>query len=174
MAVDCPICNKPVKSSEINSHIDSGCESFIIDKEKAPTPPQSQTPQSNSQKRNASNFFSTPAPKRQAASENRIATPVNGALQPIAGKKRTFEEGPGHGVASFKAAEETTNGENANGTSTWSPNTEQDGRVAKKTKTQRAAPLAERMRPRNLDEVCGQDLVGPNGVLRSLIESNQV
>jgi putative ATPase len=30
------------------------------------------------------------------------------------------------------------------------------------------------MRPRSLDEVCGQELVGPNGVLRSLIESNRV
>lgn len=47
-------------------------------------------------------------------------------------------------------------------------------RVLKKSKTNKAAPLAERMRPQNLDEVCGQDLVGPNGVLRSLIESDRV
>lgn len=30
------------------------------------------------------------------------------------------------------------------------------------------------MRPQTLDEVCGQELVGPSGVLRSLIESNRV
>ena len=30
------------------------------------------------------------------------------------------------------------------------------------------------MRPRTLDEVCGQDLVGPTGVLRGLIESDRV
>jgi putative ATPase len=36
-------------------------------------------------------------------------------------------------------------------------------------------PLAERLRPRSLDEFSGQPhLVGPNGVLRSLIESKQV
>jgi putative ATPase len=39
---------------------------------------------------------------------------------------------------------------------------------------QKAAPLAERMRPKSLDEVCGQELVGPNGVLRGLIESDRV
>ncbi|KAF4982124.1 hypothetical protein FZEAL_2184 [Fusarium zealandicum] len=169
MAVDCPICNKPVKSSEINSHIDSGCASFVVDSEKGPTPPQSQTPQpaSSSQKRTASNFFSTPAPKRQAASEIKLSTPV-------IGKKRSFEEGPGSGLGSAKNADGTTNGEAENGTSGWDERTEQDGRVVKKTKTQRAAPLAERMRPRILDDVCGQDLVGPTGVLRSLIESNQV
>ncbi|KAF4999828.1 hypothetical protein FGRMN_2208 [Fusarium graminum] len=175
MAVDCPICNKPVKPSEINSHIDSGCESFIIDKEKGSTPPQTQTPQPNSQKRSASNFFSTTAPKRQAASDERVAPPVNGKLEPITKRKRTYEEGPGHGIGGdTKDTENVTNGDGVNGTSGWDARTEQDGRVVKKTKTQRAVPLAERMRPRTLDDVCGQDLVGPNGVLRSLIESNQV
>ncbi|EXJ89465.1 ATPase [Capronia epimyces CBS 606.96] len=39
---------------------------------------------------------------------------------------------------------------------------------------ERAAPLAERMRPKCLDDVCGQDLVGPDGVLRGLIEQDRV
>jgi putative ATPase len=51
---------------------------------------------------------------------------------------------------------------------------EESGRVVKRTKTNRAAPLAERMRPQNLNEVFGQELVGPHGVLRSLIESDRV
>ncbi|KAJ2987165.1 hypothetical protein NUW58_g4657 [Xylaria curta] len=48
--------------------------------------------------------------------------------------------------------------------------------VAKKirTKANRVAPLAERMRPDNLDDVFGQELVGPNGVLRSLIETHRL
>ena len=48
---------------------------------------------------------------------------------------------------------------------------------AKRVKTnaiQDAQPLAERMRPRTLDQVQGQDIVGPNGVLRGLIETNRV
>ncbi|OQV04942.1 hypothetical protein CLAIMM_09752 [Cladophialophora immunda] len=39
---------------------------------------------------------------------------------------------------------------------------------------EKAAPLAERMRPKTLDEVCGQDLVGRDGVLRGLIEQDRV
>lgn len=156
MAVDCPICNKPVKPSEINSHIDSGCTLFIKEKDTTPPPTQTQQPNGSSQKRSASNFFSTPAPKRQIAADGKVLTPIiNGALT---GKKRTFEEGPGEG----NKVEVRPDAE------------EEEERVVKKTKTSRAAPLAERMRPRTLDEVCGQDLVGPNGVLRSLIESNRV
>ena len=45
---------------------------------------------------------------------------------------------------------------------------------AKMSNVQRAAPLAERMRPQTLDHVCGQDLVGPNGVIRGLIDQNRV
>ena len=48
----------------------------------------------------------------------------------------------------------------------------------KKLKTggafEKAAPLAERMRPKTLDDVCGQELVGPDGVLRGLIEQDRV
>ncbi|KAF4121667.1 putative ATPase [Geosmithia morbida] len=53
-------------------------------------------------------------------------------------------------------------------------NSNQDERASKRTRTQKAAPLADRMRPRTLDDVCGQELVGPNGVLRALIESGRV
>lgn len=48
---------------------------------------------------------------------------------------------------------------------------------AKKPKTnafQKAQPLAERMRPRSLDECIGQELVGPHGVLRGLIEMDRI
>ena len=35
-------------------------------------------------------------------------------------------------------------------------------------------PLAEKMRPQTLDDVCGQSLVGRGGVLRGLIEEGRV
>ena len=38
----------------------------------------------------------------------------------------------------------------------------------------RAQPLAERMRPQSLDGVLGQDLIGPDGVLRTLILSDKI
>ncbi|KAF1929439.1 P-loop containing nucleoside triphosphate hydrolase protein [Didymella exigua CBS 183.55] len=37
-----------------------------------------------------------------------------------------------------------------------------------------AMPLAERMRPTSLDDVCGQHLVGPGGVLRAMVEAGRV
>ena len=57
------------------------------------------------------------------------------------------------------------------GVSIASPN------VAKKSKTNpldKVAPLAERMRPKSLDEVYGQNLVGKDGILRGLIENDRV
>jgi putative ATPase len=91
---------------------------------------------------------------------------VNGASLALTGKKRSFEEGPGAGVAEGPAAEDVTQQQQQA--------TAEEGRVIKKTKTQRSAPLAERMRPKTLDEVCGQELVGPTGVLRGLIEADRV
>ncbi|KAK2590156.1 DNA-dependent ATPase mgs1 [Conoideocrella luteorostrata] len=181
MAVDCPICNKPVKSSEINSHIDSGCVSFILAADT--TPPTSQAngasqPPPSQQKRNASTFFSTPAPKR-IHSDNKAVTPLaNGTVfPPVIGTKRSFEEGPGaengNGSSGFSNIKEEPRENGMNGLENGHGHVD-EGKAAKRTKTQRSAPLAERMRPQTLDEVCGQDLVGPNGVLRSLIESNRV
>ncbi|KAL2203551.1 DNA replication ATPase [Sarocladium strictum] len=189
MAVDCPICNKPVKPAHINSHIDSGCTTFIFDGKEPSPPTHSQAPNGSngstnghaappsatqsSQKRSASNFFSTPAPKRQVAPDgSRSVTPtLNVASLALTGKKRSFDEGPGDAVGDGPVApatgEEETNG-------VQPQRTAEDGRVIKKTKTSRSAPLAERMRPKTLDEVCGQELVGPDGVLRGLIESDRV
>ena len=52
-----------------------------------------------------------------------------------------------------------------------------DEPLAKKLKSSalaKAAPLAERMRPRTLDEIYGQEVIGPDGVLRSLVDSKRV
>ncbi|KAL6877932.1 DNA polymerase III, clamp loader complex, gamma/delta/delta subunit [Trichoderma longibrachiatum] len=198
MAVACPICNKPVKSTDINDHLDSGCTTFISDSFSTPTPPAPtpQTPfhngttttatphsQPQSQKRSASSFFSTPAPKRQVT-ESKSQTPLtNAAFPPLAGKKRAFEDGPGDTPrqenrrtgGGDKHMEDRPMEDAASAAAAVNGNgADEDGRKIKKTKTHRAAPLAERMRPKTLDDVCGQDLVGPDGVLRSLIESNRV
>ncbi|KXJ96524.1 DNA polymerase III, clamp loader complex, gamma/delta/delta subunit [Microdochium bolleyi] len=127
--VECPACGKSVQPVKINDHLDSGCQSFILDGSTAapsPTPTQTQNNGlfSASQKRPASSFFQTPSAKRTSAAPIGGA-PNNGVLSPI-------------------------------------------------TKTNRSTPLAERMRPHSFDDVCGQELVGPNGVLRSLIESDRL
>ncbi|KAG5920378.1 hypothetical protein E4U42_006210, partial [Claviceps africana] len=208
MAVNCPICNRCVKSSEINSHIDSGCTSFIVDTSKdsppasqpthngaaATQPPSSSSQtQSQPQKRSAVNFFATPGPKRiQLQSDGRVPRSrplaLGGVFPPIIGKKRAFEEGPGadgHEATSSLGAEARMNGhvehgdagdggKNKDDDDDDNNNNNNNNKAVKRTKTQTSAPLAERMRPTTLDDVCGQELVGPRGVLRSLIESDRV
>lgn len=179
--VTCPICNRAVKSSEINSHIDSQCKTFILEDDASAgaantqrsSPIQSQNvPSSSATKRSAADFFSTPASKRQATASKVLTPFVNGSttaassstfttnpVSKMTGAKRSFDEGPGE-----ESPADT-------------PMTEALPLPAppiKKHKANRAAPLAERMRPVTLDDVTGQDLVGPNGVLRALIESDSM
>ncbi|RYP52704.1 hypothetical protein DL769_010623 [Monosporascus sp. CRB-8-3] len=189
--VECPACTKQVQPSKINDHLDSGCQTHIVENPPPPPPASSSTPcppPSNtqahasvpaSQKRPASIFFQTPSSKRHATASNVLAPLGNGATgaggagdgggggggatKLNGGVKRRFDEGPG---GDYSQAEGARTAE--------SISTREAGPVAKRTKTNRAAPLAERMRPESLDDVFGQDLVGPNGVLRSLIESDRV
>ena len=169
--VECPICNKPVKSSEINGHIDSGCQLHLAEGEPGqsnsrtsspPDGPQNGPPPGSTQKRSASTFFQTPAPKRQATAA-RVLTPIPNGAAAKTNLKRSFDDGPGQESPVADAAE-------ANG----APKIEVPVHTVKKPRTNKSAPLAERMRPQSLDDVFGQDLVGPNGVLRSLIESDRV
>ncbi|KAI9901334.1 hypothetical protein N3K66_003151 [Trichothecium roseum] len=181
-SVDCPICEKPVIESKINDHLDSRCESFLFDStppdsqaQPQPPPTQTQTQSSSQGKRKAAAFFGTPAPKRQIGEGKNLVTPVvNGSLKGFAGQKRSFDQGPGAAAASVNqggGSQELNGDVGVNGDGRASSG---DGRDSKKVKTNKAAPLAERMRPKTLDEVCGQDLIGPDGVLRGLIESDRV
>ena len=196
--VVCPICNRGVKASAINSHIDSGCQTSLLDDTTAdPTssspPPngaqsysQSQPPSSTQTKRSASTFFQTPAAKRQALAQGRPPLGTNGngngSLLKV-GAKRSYDEGPGYNgsPAGPRSQNNGANGTNGGGRENAGPsaqNGDDSGSsgapLTKRRKNTRTAPLAERMRPDTLDDVFGQDLVGPNGVLRSLIESDRV
>lgn len=167
--VECPICGKPVKSRDINNHIDSGCKSLIdtgeINGASSQNPP-------SSQKLPVSSFFQTPAAKRASldsvSKTESSPTPSFQQRQSNSGtptqpqRKRSFED-----VDSAPSAPPDRD----------SQQNTVDEPTSKKPKLnafQNAAPLAERMRPRTLDDVCGQDLVGPSGVLRSLIEQDRV
>jgi putative ATPase len=186
----CPVCSKQVKSSSINLHIDSGCEKFLLDtdptssssssssQQQRTSPPPSRTQDlpvpSSAQKRSAATFFSAPAAKRQATSEKVLGTPtVNGFK--TNGVKRSYAEGPGRSspTPTNGAGDEIMEdgGQEQQQPTQVSPRPE---RLVKRPKTRGSVPLAERMRPRTLDEVSGQDLVGPRGILRHLIETDQV
>lgn len=158
--VNCPICGKSVKQSNINNHIDSNCVQDI-ESENASTP--------------VSSFFKTPVAKRDgAASFFSSSQPVQSPSDSRSNVslKRSFDTSFDAPVASTQPQPQRnghTSTPQQNGTDTHPP--------LKKSKTsafEKAAPLAERMRPKTLDDVCGQELVGPSGVLRGLIEQDRV
>ncbi|KAL1855368.1 DNA-dependent ATPase mgs1 [Diaporthe australafricana] len=139
-------------------------------------------PPTSTMKRSAADFFATPAAKRQATAP-KILTPVaNGSASSTArpspaystaktnGVKRSFEQGPGSTppaqTARGRSPQDTPMAE-AQPLSLPAP-------PVKRHKPNPNAPLAERVRPTTLDDISGQDLVGPNGVLRALIESQSL
>ncbi|EOD45076.1 putative aaa family protein [Neofusicoccum parvum UCRNP2] len=159
--VDCPICSKPVYERHINEHIDSGCEAHIVDQNNAP-PPATQKP-------NVASFFQTPSAKRASSLSAKNSDP-----SPVTSPIPTRTQLP------VLSAEPSTNGlkrpfepESAGAKPEPASSPPTPKRI-KPNAFQKVAPLAERMRPRTLDEVCGQELVGPDGVIRGLIEQDRV
>lgn len=156
--VSCPICEKSVPQSKINDHIDSGCQSFVE------SPSSSPAELSSSQKGPVPSIFQPPSarkpPTQSSAPKDSPSRPIAPVSRPLNGKRSFTQETPPREANGVKQP----TGESAEPT-------------AKRPKTnafQKAAPLAERMRPKTLEEVCGQELVGENGVLRGLIEQDRV
>ena len=161
--VSCPICSKPVKETNINSHIDSGCETFIDDGA------ESKSPQ-------VASFFRTPASSKKAP-----------PAPPTSNIKVDKQRNNINAITTNSVSINESNNALANPINNKRPSPDQSFEddstshqaepVSKRPRTtavQRAQPLAERMRPCTLDDVRGQDLVGPNGVLRGLIETDRV
>jgi len=100
--------------------------------------------------------FFAPASRKPAKSDHLTAQPVAAQQKtPPPGAKRSLDEsvcGQPHGEPQ-------------------SPT----GLKRKKLKAvEDAQPLAERMRPMNLDHVFGQELIGEGGILRSMLESDKI
>jgi putative ATPase len=157
MVPHCPICENPVKESKINAHLDSNCKDFIESEDASECKQQSQSLSS----------FLQPAAKRQQPGPKQSAGPLTPALR----SKRSYSANEDEGTTLARSSQDAQ---------VVSPLAERSepGRSVKRLKNDnafhKAAPLAERMRPRTLDDVCGQELVGPTGVLRGLIESDRV
>jgi putative ATPase len=174
--VECPICGKSVKPKHINNHIDSACESYT---DEGSTPPLqnggalTQNPPAT-QKPSVSAFFQTPAAKRAGtfptprtesnpslSFNHKQSNGISSGTPSQPQRKRSFEDVP----PPVKQEDEIAKEELVEEPATKKPKT---------NAFQKAAPLAERMRPRTLDDVYGQELVGPNGVLRGLIEQGRL
>jgi putative ATPase len=143
--VECPVCSRPVKDNRINEHLDSDCKDDLLEPEPEGTPNASKTPHS---------FFTgayKPPPLPSAAP--RIAERPK---TPPTGTKRSFEE----------VADAQPNGE--------APSPSILKRAKRAKAVEDAMPLAERMRPTSLDDVCGQELVGPHGILRGMVNAGRL
>ena len=164
--VNCPICSKPVKESNINRHIDSECVGFI----ESTSPPATQQNGADRRVLPVASFFRTPSSKltpstqspevllRSEPSRTQAHFNSNGVAVNTSTAKRSFDD--------EQRSENPDIGQDNGG--------EPSSKRPKISNLHKVAPLAERMRPRTLDDVCGQELVGPNGVLRGLIEDNRV
>ena len=146
--VACPICGAQVTEANINRHLDSQCTDDIEADEAHSTPSTKNGP--------VHTFFKSSTAKRTV--DNGLSTQSSPNYPPSSTMKRSFHED-----------------EELNGTKL----TQNGDEVAQQKRPKisalaRAAPLAERLRPKTLDEVAGQELVGSNGVLRGLIVSDRV
>ena len=156
--VSCPICDRSVKEADINRHLDSSCKLFLDHGEASPAT-QAQGAQAGGTR---ATFF-TPTAKRTVSfkEEGHASTqppPSNTGLKrgaPDDQESQIDASSPNGGQSEQRSVPKT------------SPPT-------KKRKSNAHAPLAERMRPQTLDEVAGQDIVGPDGVLRNLITTDRV
>ena len=163
--VSCPICGNPVPSLKINDHIDSSCQQFIEEPPSSSADQSQSQSQPQSQKANVPSFFQPTSARKAAAQPNPVKASPSSRVdapspRPAVNGKRSF---------SSENDSQEAGGLNQDGVSG-----EPQPKRPKMNALQRAAPLAERMRPRTLDDVCGQELVGPNGVLRGLIEQDRV
>jgi putative ATPase len=149
--VACPLCNKQVSQALINEHIDSACADHVVDHGDTPAAHKTHS------------FFTPGARKPSSAPKNGnlasspIAPPIlaQRPKTPPPATKRSFDE----------AAEAHANGDAPSPTAV---------KRKKLRAVEDAQPLAERMRPMKLDDVCGQELIGPNGILRGMLERNKI
>ncbi|KAI9661557.1 MAG: hypothetical protein M1829_006248 [Trizodia sp. TS-e1964] len=89
------------------------------------------------------------------------------------GIKRSFDDGPGPVTI---IDDDSSNGVENNATPlpTFLPGPKRTRQTPRGDRSQRIAPLADRMRPLKLDDIVGQEIIGPNGVLRGLIEADRL
>jgi putative ATPase len=156
--VQCPVCSRPVKDRQINEHLDSDCKEHIVEPEPTGTP----NPAKNA---SFQAFFTPTARKPPGTQKNGNPTsspPLPPATQHVVERPKTP---PPAAKRSFEAADGQRNGE---------PQSPSQKRTKRMKAVEDAMPLAERMRPTSLDDVCGQELVGPQGILRGMMNEGKL
>ncbi|KAI6833156.1 DNA replication ATPase [Hortaea werneckii] len=192
--VSCPICDKPVRELNINRHIDSECKDFTDE----PTPPAA--PPAATQGNSSNNHGGLKGKKKEKREKQEKEEKAKTFFTPASKKGVSFKDETGDlGSSPSGLGGASTYPPQLNAPPSTAPVAAGGGtkrhilkeetppeksetalqaasslEPPKKKAKNAHAPLADRMRPRTLDEVAGQDLVGPNGVLRNLILSDRV
>ena len=167
--VECPVCSKKVAERHIYAHIDEGCVSYLeVDAQSSDTHDGSA-----SLKRNGvADFFAKPVATPSTAQEEPESAEAQNARQYLASLPASTKKGNDPPKATTnglkRSFDETFVKGDKHDTDTTAP------KRVRANALEKAAPLAERMRPKTLDYVCGQEIVGRDGILRGLIESDRV
>jgi putative ATPase len=162
--VECPICSKHVKAANINQHIDSQCQDFVGGLSPEPGQEDGGLP--------VSSFFQRPAASRATV---HVAGRVDAPISPDKSRSPTRKTSNENSVRNKRPVESSIPSHVSN----VNPMDTVEGVLAPKRQKasnpfQNELPLAARMRPQTLDEICGQELVGQNGVLRELIMEGRI
>ncbi|KAF3080326.1 hypothetical protein TWF569_007025 [Orbilia oligospora] len=178
--ISCPVCNRDIALSSINRHLDEGCPEepnvsetsasgfFTLTKNKASAP--------SAPSLSANSGRSTINPSLAGGKDWLVSSPASKQSQQSQ-QKRTFSL-PFQG-SSHDAKKSDLSGGGTVFTKSFGDDVtaDPDTPAAKRQKTnpaRSAMPLAERVRPNTLNNIFGQDLVGPDGILRRMIESDSV
>ncbi|KAJ2717295.1 DNA-dependent ATPase mgs1 [Coemansia spiralis] len=162
--VSCPACGRSVPEWFVNDHLDHECTGMELgDGEPGPADPDSSTSsQAASAKRPAA--LASPAGARKK----------NGSLLSLSKKTRSSDslDGVASTAGSGSGAVHAPLAALVGGST---QDDRQDRSEAEKRLRNTQLPLAERLRPLSLDQFAGQQkLVGPQGILRMLIEGDRV
>ena len=150
-----------IKEIHINDHIDSECKSFVEDPGSTAgemTSSQTSTPVSRLFQSSSARKLSI---QPSTTKDSSILQPVSPAAVSQPGTVRKLGLPDHDSTTETKRKRQEQLIADADGDSS-----------VKRPKVNpflKVAPLLERMRPKTLDEVCGQELVGPHGVLRGLM-----
>jgi putative ATPase len=160
--VECPVCSRPVNDNRINEHLDSDCKEHLLEQESANTPNPNP---------NKTHSFFTPGTRKPSV-PHKNGNPISSPPPPplLQGTQRIAERPKTPPLGTKRPFEEAVEGQ-ANGEAP-SPTTTKRARRLKAVED--AMPLAERMRPTSLDDVCGQELVGPHGILRGMVNEGKL
>ncbi|KAL5118167.1 DNA-dependent ATPase mgs1 [Pleosporales sp. CAS-2024a] len=158
--VECPVCSKPVKDDRINEHLDSDCSEHLLPPHAKPEPLH--TP--NAAKTHS--FFAPGTRKPLGTLKNGHATssPPPPVTQRIVERPKTPQPAAKRSIEEAAGAQPNGDG----------PSPVAAKRAKRLKAVEDAMPLAERMRPTSLDDVCGQDLVAPAGILRGMVNEGRL